>query len=719
MSNFFENFPLVNYTFGDEGVRSIFQNISAYTDIFQSLIDDDTQYETYQVTDIDRPDTLSYSLYDTPEFYWTFYLLNPDLIRKGWPIGESKLYEKKDDMFPEFALQLRYNPNYDSDLSAWDLYYGDSDGPSKISYFNSYKLNNQNAVKTLFEKIKPGCVITGNTAGSEVGHSTGIVTRIDYNLGIIYLKGWNGIYKVEIFDKGTGYDVPPKVIIEGAGKGAYAEALVDSSGGVSSVRVYKPGYDYETFPWNGRNFERSPYTGGPFRSIEPVLRSNYEDFLFQQTSTTWFTDSDKFIEAIKLRPTQVRFERQSDQKGRDAIGYVRVNDLSVLESPSSIYVWNLGEDYRNWDFRTHANGPVYTITAPWNLFGSFNNAGAFANAQTKYYDSAYTSVIPVTIARNPANKPGEISYFYGVSGYPNETAVTVYNDSYGIAMLPDLRDNGKVLAPWTDSSDLFIKKYVPENFIDYSEPSYYYEKSNVVLGQKRNIPGRAISNFPRRIFNTGGYFYRNLSIYNVTQNYYDSPAYDPDWVLYNEGTSSPTSESLYNIRFNPFKQTGGTVRVHVSEDGRTGNYISGLTGNPGDEYSVYVQRGYKNRRDRWDNVANGLELASNVTHHWEDNLGNRIIFNLFDSDTNYRWYDFYDTVDGTFLSTRTIPGLLPGFGFYEILDSMSGTGLDYVRVSNFENILNQATEQRTIKVLKPDSVRKIANAFKKAIRGTN
>ena len=700
MSNFFENFPLVNYTFGDEGIRSIFQNISAYTDIFQALIDDDTQYETYQVTDIDRPDTLSYALYDTPEFYWTFYLLNPDLITRGWPISENELYAKKEDLFPEFGFQIRYNPRFDSDDAPWDQFYGVGDTFGEI-YKELYGRDNNEGLSTFFNIVKPGTIVEGFSGSSYNGVSCGVVTQVDYNSGIFYVKGWNGLYGIAVLDGGTGYDVPPKVIIEGTGKNAYAEALVDSSGAVSEVRVYKPGYDFEPWPWDGKTWRKYPWTGGPFRSVEGTLREEAENFLKAQISVIWFVDSDLLKQYfIDLNVNKVRFERQSDQKGRDAVAYPIVNDMSLLGNATSLKIYNFPISYKDWDFRTYANGPKFTISQPYNLFQNFGNAGAFVNATIIAYggdSSYYEDNISLRIAQNPENKPGVITY-KDFNSYLDST-FTVTCKSDGTADLPPILGSG------ADSPD--YPRIVPEKFIDYSEPSRVVEETSVYLGQKKVLAGLEVLNWSE-IFFIGGGVYRNLSIYNATQGYYDSPMFDP---LYNFRNYS-------SIEFlsDPFKKhPTGTVTLTTSSDGRVGNYVSGLTGDSGDVYNITLAVGPKGREERWDNPAHPVGTAANLIHHWEDNNLNRINFNLFDSNSAVTWYSFYDSQNGIIGNSFNDPGS----GNYDILDSMSGSSLGYSRVTHFENLLRQAAETREIKVLKPDSVRKIANAFKKAIRGTN
>ena len=60
MSNFFRNFPLAEYKFGNEETTALFQNISAYINIIDELKDDVAFYTTHHIGEGERPDTLSF-----------------------------------------------------------------------------------------------------------------------------------------------------------------------------------------------------------------------------------------------------------------------------------------------------------------------------------------------------------------------------------------------------------------------------------------------------------------------------------------------------------------------------------------------------------------------------------------------------------------------------------------------------------------------------------
>jgi len=61
------------------------------------LNDSEFYYDKIQILDGERPDQLSYRLYGTTQYYWTFFLLN-DNLRLGealqWPLSQKQLEEK-------------------------------------------------------------------------------------------------------------------------------------------------------------------------------------------------------------------------------------------------------------------------------------------------------------------------------------------------------------------------------------------------------------------------------------------------------------------------------------------------------------------------------------------------------------------------------------------------------------------------------------------------
>ena len=93
MSNYFQFVPTINYKFGDETTNARFKNISIYTDVLDQVADGISSYEDYFIIPGERPDHVSDKLYGTPEYHWTFYLMNDNIREQRWPVTDSRLYD--------------------------------------------------------------------------------------------------------------------------------------------------------------------------------------------------------------------------------------------------------------------------------------------------------------------------------------------------------------------------------------------------------------------------------------------------------------------------------------------------------------------------------------------------------------------------------------------------------------------------------------------------
>jgi len=109
MAEFFKNFPRIGYNFGNEINPALFQNLSVYIKLIDEIKDDIAFYTTLFIQDYDRPDSLSYKLYDTTEFYWTFYYLNTDIRESGWPLPYQDLLSKAKADYPHRTVTTTGN----------------------------------------------------------------------------------------------------------------------------------------------------------------------------------------------------------------------------------------------------------------------------------------------------------------------------------------------------------------------------------------------------------------------------------------------------------------------------------------------------------------------------------------------------------------------------------------------------------------------------------
>ena len=87
--SFFRKFPLTSYDFPGDGsltkIVDLFRNVEAD---FNKL-DNSIAYSYYNIPDGARPDTASQLIYQTPDYYWTFFVVN-DALNAGisaWPMS--------------------------------------------------------------------------------------------------------------------------------------------------------------------------------------------------------------------------------------------------------------------------------------------------------------------------------------------------------------------------------------------------------------------------------------------------------------------------------------------------------------------------------------------------------------------------------------------------------------------------------------------------------
>jgi len=92
--NHFKKYPKTVYTFGNEVSSNLFSDISVYSDMIDQVRNAVGTYQDYYIQSGERPDQVSQKLYDTPEYHWTFMLMNPKLRECGWPLSEREVYKK-------------------------------------------------------------------------------------------------------------------------------------------------------------------------------------------------------------------------------------------------------------------------------------------------------------------------------------------------------------------------------------------------------------------------------------------------------------------------------------------------------------------------------------------------------------------------------------------------------------------------------------------------
>lgn len=105
--SYFNNFPFVNYTFGNEAGATVFQNMGVYVDLIDLAKDNSSFYNYYNIQNGDRPDQVSQKLYNRPDLHWTFPIMNNNIKLQGWPLSYNDLVAKIKDNYPNKTLVTR------------------------------------------------------------------------------------------------------------------------------------------------------------------------------------------------------------------------------------------------------------------------------------------------------------------------------------------------------------------------------------------------------------------------------------------------------------------------------------------------------------------------------------------------------------------------------------------------------------------------------------
>lgn len=107
--SYFKSFPSVLYQFGNEQQVTSFRNLGVYVDIIDQIKDRTSFYRTYTIKDGDRPDNVSQQLYNTPDLYWTLFLMNDHIREQGWPLTNREIDKKAETDYPYVTLTTTAN----------------------------------------------------------------------------------------------------------------------------------------------------------------------------------------------------------------------------------------------------------------------------------------------------------------------------------------------------------------------------------------------------------------------------------------------------------------------------------------------------------------------------------------------------------------------------------------------------------------------------------
>jgi len=164
---YFNLFPKVGYDFNRDGVIQNVVDIFRHVRPLQNFVDEINTYKKYSIPNGQRPDICSQKLYGTPDYYWTFFLIN-DSLHDGmasWPMSQEDLFQYIETEYNGIAVETRPDVVRNSDGGITD--FRDS----------------------LAGRFNVGEKITGGTSGA-----TGTLTKKDIYLNQLVVQNVTGTF---------------------------------------------------------------------------------------------------------------------------------------------------------------------------------------------------------------------------------------------------------------------------------------------------------------------------------------------------------------------------------------------------------------------------------------------------------------------------------------------------------------------------------------------
>lgn len=103
--SYFTKFPKTEYQIAGQNGPAIIPDIFRQIKVNDARYDSLTPYQYYEVGE-DRPDQLSYKLYGTTEYYWTFFIINNNLKEghNSWYMSDEAVNEYVSEKYKGHAI---------------------------------------------------------------------------------------------------------------------------------------------------------------------------------------------------------------------------------------------------------------------------------------------------------------------------------------------------------------------------------------------------------------------------------------------------------------------------------------------------------------------------------------------------------------------------------------------------------------------------------------
>jgi hypothetical protein len=177
---YFKNFKTVNYDIDGEGNNILLTDFTPCVTIKNA--DEYTNYLFYNIKDGERPDVVSSTVYGTPKYHWTIYVINNHL-RNGsvnWPYSYSAFTSMIEHEYDQYSA-ISFKPTPTQSAQGSFSYLNLSDEYLEILYIQPNGNTTQRAKIVKYDFQRCQCIIqrnsiTGTSADTFVNYSS-------YNIG--------------------------------------------------------------------------------------------------------------------------------------------------------------------------------------------------------------------------------------------------------------------------------------------------------------------------------------------------------------------------------------------------------------------------------------------------------------------------------------------------------------------------------------------------------
>ncbi len=104
MKTFFQNFPKIPIRVNNQVI--FYDDYFRFVDVNELYLNNLNNYNFYEIENAERPDQVSQKLYETTEYYWTFFIIN-DRLKNGmkeWPLSSSQFNRYILDEYGNFSV---------------------------------------------------------------------------------------------------------------------------------------------------------------------------------------------------------------------------------------------------------------------------------------------------------------------------------------------------------------------------------------------------------------------------------------------------------------------------------------------------------------------------------------------------------------------------------------------------------------------------------------